>query len=165
MSKVLLLDAAWRPVDVISVKDAWGKIEDGDVFPATDHIAQTLRTARDSFDVPSVLALKSYHNVGKRKIEWSKSAVLRRDDYTCIYCGERGFRSDMTIDHIIPKSKGGPDTWGNTACCCFDCNQRKADRSTHEAGMKLRWEPRRPRTNYFVVSGEIPLAWKVYLEH
>jgi 5-methylcytosine-specific restriction endonuclease McrA len=91
----------------------------------------------------------------------------------CGYCGRRPgdlqrgrrlSRRDYTIDHILPVSRGGKNTWGNTICACAACNQRKADRLPHEANMKLLWEPKRPRANYVVVSGEVPTAWKAYLE-
>jgi 5-methylcytosine-specific restriction endonuclease McrA len=71
---------------------------------------------------------------------------------------------DFTIDHILPVSRGGKGSWGNTVCACPTCNQRKADRTPHEANMKLRWEPKTPRVSYLFVSGEVPAAWKVYLE-
>ena len=86
-----------------------------------------LRTVRDRFEVPSVIALRSYVNVPRRKSHWSRKGVLVRDDYTCIYCGiklgaqVRGkvlSKRDFTIDHIIPRCKGGRDTWSNTACAC-----------------------------------------------
>jgi 5-methylcytosine-specific restriction endonuclease McrA len=98
--------------------------------------------------------------------------VLRRDDFTCVYCGikvgeaQRGAvlnRHDFTIDHIIPTSRGGKNTWGNTVCACPACNHRKGNRTPHEAGMPLRWEPKMPRVDYLVASGEVPEAWKVYL--
>ena len=73
-------------------------------------------------------------------------------------------RKDFDIDHVIPKSNGGKDTWGNTVCSCWNCNQRKADRSPHEAGMRLIREPKIPRVSYLVASGEIPEPWQAYLK-
>ena len=73
-------------------------------------------------------------------------------------------RQDFTIDHIVPRSKGGQNTWSNTACACPPCNQRKGDRDPHEAGMTMLWEPKMPRVDYVVASGEVPQAWKIYLE-
>jgi 5-methylcytosine-specific restriction endonuclease McrA len=72
--------------------------------------------------------------------------------------------TDMTVDHIIPQSKGGKNTWSNTICACHWCNNRKGNRTDNEAGMKLLWEPKRPRTNYFVVGSKIPKEWKYYIE-
>jgi 5-methylcytosine-specific restriction endonuclease McrA len=73
-------------------------------------------------------------------------------------------KNDFTVDHLIPRSRGGKNTWGNTACACPLCNNRKGDRTPHEAGMVLRWEPKIPRVGYLVASGDVPAAWKVYLE-
>jgi len=74
-------------------------------------------------------------------------------------------KSDFTIDHILPRSRGGRDTWSNTACACSGCNHRKGARLPHEAGMKLRWEPKIPRTSYLVIAlGTGPAVWKRYVE-
>lgn len=75
----------------------------------------------------------------------TKRGVLDRDKRTCVYCGKPG----DTIDHVMPKSRGGKDTWENMACACRSCNHRKADRTPEEAGMRLRWHPWRPdKTGY-----------------
>ena len=72
-------------------------------------------------------------------------------------------KADFTVDHIIPRSRGGKNTWGNTACACAACNRRKGNRTPHEAGMRLLWEPKTPRVDYLVLWGDIPASWKVYL--
>jgi 5-methylcytosine-specific restriction endonuclease McrA len=73
-------------------------------------------------------------------------------------------RSNFTVDHIMPSSRGGKNSWGNTVCACPVCNHRKGNRTPHEANLKLLWEPKTPRVSYLVASGDIPAAWKVYLE-
>jgi 5-methylcytosine-specific restriction endonuclease McrA len=133
-----------------------------------------IRTVRDKFSVPSVIALRTYVNVPRRRAHWSRRGILVRDHYRCIYCGaqpgdiQRGkllAKADFTIDHILPKSRGGRDTWSNTACACSACNHRKGDRLPHEVGMKLRWEPKMPRTSYLVIAlGTGPSVWKRYVE-
>jgi 5-methylcytosine-specific restriction endonuclease McrA len=119
-----------------------------------------------------VIRLRYYVNVPRRGVLWSRRRVLIRDGYRCIYCGagvgerHRGrvlTRGDFTVEHLIPRSRGGRNTWGNTACACRWCNNRKADRTPHEAGLRLLWEPKRPRVNYLVVSGDVPAEWKTYL--
>jgi 5-methylcytosine-specific restriction endonuclease McrA len=134
-----------------------------------------LRTIQDKFPIPSVIALRTFVNVPRRRAHWSRRGVLVRDGYTCIYCkaqpgtpmkGKVLNKSDFTVDHIIPKSKGGKDQWGNTACACYHCNHRKGDRLPHEAGMKLGWEPKTPRTSYLVIAvGSGVDAWKRYIEY
>jgi len=168
---VLLLNASYEPLRVISVRRAVGLLMRG-VVEGVQGVAARLRTPSTVFTVPSVLRLRYYVNVPRRKAVWSRRGVMRRDDYTCIYCGarvgqrDRGralTRSDFTVDHLIPSSRGGTNTWGNTACACRRCNHRKADRTPHEAGMRLRWEPKTPRVNYVIASGDMPSEWKVYL--
>jgi 5-methylcytosine-specific restriction endonuclease McrA len=93
-----------------------------------------------------------------------------RDDHTCAYCGRSarpggGLASgDLTVDHVLPRSRGGQSTWTNTVACCRKCNFLKGDRLPHEAGMKLRIEPKIPRTNYLLLAGNVPSAWKVWIE-
>ena len=126
-ARILKLNADWRPIEVIGVEDAWSLIEDGDAIPATDEVATVLRSAHEEHVVPSILVLKKYVKVPNKSVRWSKKAVLARDDYTCVYCGEKAHgkdRSQMTVDHIHPQSRGGTDTWTNTACACLKCNQR-----------------------------------------
>jgi len=132
-----------------------------------------LQSVRHSLRIPTAIRLRHYVNVPRRGVRWSRKAVLQRDRYTCIYCGirpgdrqpgKRLTKHHFTIDHIIPVSRGGKNSWVNTACACQLCNQRKGNRTPHEAHMKLGWEPKIPRINYLVTSGEIPASWKIYLE-
>lgn len=167
MSKdVLVLNGNGAPLSVVTLADAWGLIEDGVVYTnVTDAVAGHLRSAHRKHPIPSVLMLKKYEDVPEMGKSWSKKGVLKRDNYTCGYCGLTPPSSELTIDHIIPQSRGGPNTWGNTIAACFSCNQRKANKTPSEAGMKLLWEPKTPRTNYLVLSGNVPREWKVFLRH
>jgi 5-methylcytosine-specific restriction endonuclease McrA len=173
--RVLLLNGrTWEPLSVITIPRAINLLlaEKAIVVEQTD---QFLRTVRDRFQVPSVIALRSYVNVPRRQAHWSRRGVLVRDSYTCIYCGAQPgsvtkgkglVKSDFTVDHVIPKSRGGKDLWGNTACACYACNHRKGDRLPHEAGMRMLWEPKTPRTSYLVVAvGSGHEAWKRYIEY
>jgi 5-methylcytosine-specific restriction endonuclease McrA len=173
-NRVLLLNGStWEPLAVITVPRAINLLIAGKAT-VVEETGEFLRTMRDHFAIPSVIALKTYINVPRRRAHWSRKGVLVRDNYTCVYCGIKTggvqkdkvlTRSDMTIDHIIPRSKGGKDTWTNTACACASCNHRKGDRLAHEAGMKLRWEPKTPRTSYLVIAlGTGPSAWRRYIE-
>ena len=170
-TNVLLLNASYEPLRVIPVRRAVGLLMRG-VAEGVDGVAARLRTPSTVFEVPSVLRLRYYVNVPQRGAVWSRRGVLARDSYTCVYCGGRVgdrcrgralARASFTVDHVIPRSRGGGNTWGNTACACRWCNGRKADRMPHEAGMRLRWEPKTPRVNYLVVSGDVPAEWRIYL--
>ena len=144
----------------------------GRVDAATED-AVTIQGASNTLHIPTVIRLRRYINVPRRGARWSRRGVLQRDGYHCIYCGiepgqpQRGQvlgKRNFTVDHIIPRSRGGKNSWVNTACACPACNNRKGDRMPHEAGMALRWEPKTPRVGYLVASGDIPAAWKIYLE-
>jgi len=168
---VLLLNVTYEPLRVIPVRRAVGLLM-RDVAEGVEGIAARLRTPSTVFEVPSVLRLLYYVRVPRRGAVWSRRGVLARDGHTCVYCGARVgerrhsrvlTRADFTMDHLIPRSRGGGNTWGNTACACRWCNHRKANRTPHEAGMRLRWEPKTPRVNYLVASGKVPEEWRVYL--
>ncbi len=172
--RVLLLNgSSWEPLSVISIPRAINLLISGKAV-VVEETGRFLKTVRSQFQIPSVIALRTYINVPRRQAQWSRKGVLVRDNYICIYCGivpgeilqsKILSKSDMTVDHILPKSRGGKDVWTNTACACYVCNHRKGDRLPGEAGMKLMWEPRRPRTNYLVIEvGNGPDAWKKYIE-
>lgn len=169
---ILLLNASYEPLSVIPRRRAVSLLMRGRVDAASQE-QETIRGASTLLHLPKVLRLRKYVNVPRRGANWSRNGVMRRDNWRCIYCGlmlgdSKGgkilAKSDLTIDHIVPRSRGGRNTWTNTACACAKCNQRKQDRLPHEAGMKMLWEPKTPRVDYLVASGEIPDAWKVYLE-
>jgi 5-methylcytosine-specific restriction endonuclease McrA len=96
----------------------------------------------------------------RRKI--TRRAVFARDGWTCQYCGSR---SNLTVDHVIPRSKGGTSSWENIVASCAPCNRRKGDRLPRQAGMTPRRPPRTPRAEIFihVASPTIPAAWRAYL--
>ncbi len=173
-SHVLLLNGStWEPLSVITVPRAINLILAGKAV-VVEQSGNFLRTVRDKYPIPSVIALRAYMNVPRRRAHWSRKGVLVRDNYICIYCSaqpgttERGkvlVKSDFTVDHILPRSRGGKDQWTNTACACSFCNHRKGSRLPNEAGMKLLWEPKTPRTSYLVIAvGSGPDAWKRYIE-
>jgi 5-methylcytosine-specific restriction endonuclease McrA len=111
-----------------------------------------------------VIRLVSYVKVPRdahrRKI--TRRAVFARDSWTCQYCGSR---SNLTVDHVIPRSKGGSSSWENIVASCAPCNRRKGDRLPRQAGMHPRHAPRTPRAEIFihVASPTIPTAWLQYL--
>ncbi len=172
MVDVLLLNASYEPLAVITQRRALSLLLKGRVEAACTDLIE-IQGASHTLRVPTVLRLRRYINVPRRGARWSRRGVLLRDRYTCAYCGiqagqpQRGLilaRSSFTVDHITPVSRGGKSTWTNTICACPVCNQRKADRTPHEANMALHWEPKIPRVSYLVASGQVPAAWKIYLE-
>lgn len=174
-SRVLLLNGStWEPLAVIPLARAINLLIAGKAV-VVEQTGEFLRSVQTKFPVPSVIALRTYVNVPRRQAHWSRKGVLLRDNYICIYCGGSPgtlfkdqvlTRHDFTVDHIVPRSRGGKDQWTNTACACYHCNHRKGNRLPNEAGMKLRWEPKIPRTSYLVIAiGSGPDAWKRYIEY
>lgn len=171
-SNILLLNASYEPLDIIPLRRAISLMLRGCVEAACDESIE-MHSAQLTWRIPTIVRLRYYINVPRLRATWSRRAVLRRDQYTCAYCGmrigdkRRGHvltKQSFTVDHILPVSRGGKNTWGNTVCACPPCNQRKADRMPNEANMHLLWEPKTPRARYMVASGEIPTNWKAYLE-
>jgi 5-methylcytosine-specific restriction endonuclease McrA len=171
MAAVLLLNASYEPLSIIPERRALALLLRDRADAASDETI-ALASASTVLQIPTVVRLRRYVKVPRRGTRWSRQGVLRRDGYRCIYCGieigqrQRGrllTRPDFTLDHLMPRSRGGRNTWSNTACACPVCNHRKGDRTPNEAGMALRWEPKTPRVDYLIVGGERPKAWKLYL--
>jgi len=163
-SGVLLLNATYEPLAVLSVKRAVKLVGKERVVPVAAEQVLVEHTGH-ALAVPTVLRLKVYINVPKRNTpRWTRRGVFVRDNNLCAYCGRQLKRGELTVDHVFPVSRGGGSTWGNTVTACAPCNQRKADRTPHEAGMKLLIEPKTPRTNYLLAAGDIPASWKLWIE-
>lgn len=172
MNAILLLNASYEPLAVIPARRALSLLLRERVDAVTEELVN-ISTAAQELSIPTVLRLRRYVRAPKRGVRWSRRGVFQRDGYRCIYCGigtgeQQGdtliTKRDFTLDHVFPKSRGGRNSWVNTACACPKCNQRKGDRTPHEAGMAMLWEPKTPRVDYLVASGEVPTAWKFYLE-
>jgi len=110
-----------------------------------------LKSVNNQFPYPSVIKLNQYKKVKFREIEVSKKNILKRDSHTCQYCNSTSVL--LTVDHIMPKSRGGLDTWDNLTTACFRCNNAKGDRTPSEAKMPLLTKPFRPTYFNFFVMG------------
>jgi 5-methylcytosine-specific restriction endonuclease McrA len=160
---VLVLNATFEPINVCTVRRAVVLLlkEKAEIL---EHAEYELRTSTSTHPRPMVIRLVSYVRVPRdthrRKI--TRRAVFARDDWTCQYCGTR---SNLTVDHVIPRSKGGPSSWDNIVASCAPCNRRKGDALPRQAGMALRRTPRTPGPQVFiqVASPTIPTVWRQYL--
>jgi 5-methylcytosine-specific restriction endonuclease McrA len=128
-----------------------------------DDKRKLIHSVSAAYPWPSVIKLNFYVNVPYKKVVLSRKNILRRDSYKCGYCG----RSDLplTIDHIVPRAKGGNDSWENLIAACTLCNNRKGDKTPEEAEMSLRNKPFKPSHIMFIknVVGKLDETWKPYL--
>jgi 5-methylcytosine-specific restriction endonuclease McrA len=157
----LILNRNWQPVNVATVARAlvllwneaarvvdpddyrlytwadWSRLapRDGDAF---------IQAVRARLRVPEVVVLAAYDKLPSAAVSFSRRNVFKRDHWTCQYCGSQPGGEELTIDHVLPRSQGGTSTWENCVLACIDCNKHKADRTPHQAGMKLKKPPVRP---------------------
>lgn len=116
------------------------------------------------FRVPEVILLTRFERLPQPKVHFSRRTLYKRDNMTCQYCCARPGSAELTIDHIIPRSRGGATSWENCTLACVDCNARKANRTPEEAGMKLLSEPKKPRTHLFRYDSLKPVkSWEAFL--
>jgi 5-methylcytosine-specific restriction endonuclease McrA len=95
--------------------------------------------------LPEVIVLTAFNRFVKREVRLSRKNIFERDQSTCQYCGKRYSKSDFTIDHVMPRSRGGRDTWENLVLACVKCNVKKGNRTPMEAHMPLLREPGKPK--------------------
>ena len=149
--RTLVLNKNWMPITHISWKRAFILLckESAEVL---ESYSDMIKGPRDSFYyVPAVIRLLSFDSVPKSKVSYSKRSVLERDRFTCQYCGRKLSFGDATIDHVIPRCKGGRSTFDNTVTACGNCNRKKADKLPEEARLKLLSFPRKPATNEYEI--------------
>jgi 5-methylcytosine-specific restriction endonuclease McrA len=102
-------------------------------------------TSSGAIRVPRVILLMGYDRVPRRHLRYSRVNVFARDKFTCQYCGERPHRSQLNLDHVVPRSLGGRTSWENVVTSCVECNRRKGGRTPEQARLRLRRRPARPR--------------------
>jgi 5-methylcytosine-specific restriction endonuclease McrA len=124
-----------------------------------------LRSPQWRLAVPEVIRLLRYERMGGRGVVFSRRNLFRRDRHTCQYCGGRPGTEELTVDHVLPRSRGGRSEWENCVLACTACNARKADRTPAEAGMRLRQAPRRPHWTSLelVPRGQRRMSWRQFL--
>jgi 5-methylcytosine-specific restriction endonuclease McrA len=127
-----------------------------------------VRTVHFEIQVPRVIRLLGYDRLPGRKVKFNRRNIFARDGNRCQYCGKRFATSELSLDHVVPRSRGGQATWENIVCACLRCNVRKGGRTPREASMRLIREPVRPRTSP-VLGMKLSLgkyqSWKTFLDH
>ncbi|MGB9772990.1 MAG: HNH endonuclease [Bacteroidota bacterium] len=162
-SKVLVLNQNFEPMSVCNVKKAVVLLYLGKAELIESKDGRELHSVSSSIPFPSIVRLSVYIRVPYKRVILSRKNILRRDGYQCQYCGRTGV--PLTVDHVIPKARGGEETWENLVTACVDCNNRKGDRTPEEAHMTLLRPPRRPSHVMFIrhFAGNIDERWKPYL--
>jgi len=138
---VLVLNATFEPINVTAVRRAMVLLLKG-VAQAEETTHAEVRSPSQTMKVPSVIRLLTYRHIPQQSRALSRKNILLRDRNTCQFCGRQFPSSELTLDHVVPRSRGGHSTWENLVACCYECNNRKGNRTPEEVGLRL---VRRPR--------------------
>jgi 5-methylcytosine-specific restriction endonuclease McrA len=163
VEQVLVLNASFEPLNVCSVRRAHVLVFKGkaEILEALEH---PLRSSTSTYQRPHVIRLVTYVRVPRtfqRKI--SRRALFARDGWRCVYCGTASGR--LTLDHVVPRSRGGDSVWENVVTSCAPCNLRKGNRLLEEVAMELPTRPKAPNPSLFIqlAAPSIPDGWRQYL--
>jgi 5-methylcytosine-specific restriction endonuclease McrA len=164
-SPVLVLNQNHEPLNITSARRAvtlllLGKAE------TIESDSKVVRSEHLELKLPSVVRLAYYVKRPVPQLKLARKSILARDRHTCQYCGRK--ESPMTIDHVIPRNRGGKTDWDNVVCCCLKCNSKKGDRLPHEVGLTLKRQPFRPKYVPYINLSKFMAAckeqkWRAYL--
>jgi len=161
-SAVLVLNRHFQPIHVTNAKRAFSLLYLG-VARVIDREFKTfdfdswaelseemasgdvIKTVGGAIRIPRVIVLQLYDRIPKTKVRFSRHNIYMRDGNTCQYCAQELPRSELNLDHVVPRAQGGRTTWENVVCCCVPCNLRKGCKTPQQAGMALLRTPERPR--------------------
>lgn len=185
--KCLVLNKNWTPVHTITLEDAMSKLfgyyEDGtpkakiidpssyQTFTWNDWKAilpsekeDRIVTVDSLVKIPEIILLTRYMHVPRPKVHFSRRTLYKRDKMTCQYCLAQPGSEELTIDHVVPRSKGGQTTWENCVLACVECNRMKRDLTPKQAGMKLHCEPKRPASDILRIDNVKPIkSWQAFI--
>lgn len=160
--KVLVLNQDYSALSICSVPKAFLLVflQKAELVAESDLYA--LRTIDSSYPMPTVIRLHRYISLPYKGVMLTRQNIFKRDNHHCQYCGTT---EDLTLDHVLPKSRGGKTNWDNLATACKRCNSRKGDSTPEEASMKLRQKPYKPTFLVFLrdFSGSIEESWMPFL--
>ena len=179
-SKTLMLNSHWQPIDIIPATNAIKKVfgERAKCLDTKDYVLKDWQNWLNSFNkknlewynlrnnipIPEIIVCTEYSGTGYQKDyepKFSRTNIFLRDKNRCQFCGEKFPCNDLTLGHIIPKSKGGPSTWLNIALQCINCNRKMADRTPKEAGMTMIRKPFVPNVKDLQLTGEGKVVRKI----
>ncbi len=159
--KVLVLNQSYQPISVTTVKKAvnlsWRNKVD-----TIETSEQTLRSPNAEFPLPLVIRLKSGVKYNPfRRVELNRRNLFKRDKNSCVYCGSK---ENLTVDHVVPRCRGGKTTWDNVVTACHSCNNRKDNKLPEEVGFKMKSQPKQPNHLIFLTEEtKLHEKWKPYL--
>jgi len=160
--KALKLDLTYRPIEVIDSIEALVLCIVGKAIAVEQHEG-VIRSPSSRFNLPSVIVLRNLVKYRIKTIYCTRENVLNRDRHACQYCGVRPLNKELTLDHIVPKSRGGKNTWKNLIAACKKCNQKKGNRTPKEADMFPINKPRKPKYNFLNNVSLVEDVWLNYL--
>lgn len=164
--QTLVLSQSYEPVKIVSWQRAitllfLGKVE------VVEEYDRDIKTTALVFKIPSIVRLLNAFRRHKKPTKFSRVNIYGRDKYSCQYCGAKKVISELTYDHVVPRSHGGKTVWINIVTCCSDCNRKKANRTPAQAGMRLLKVPVQPTTSPTLVvtvsKTSVPDAWRDFL--
>ncbi|CAA9569933.1 MAG: HNH endonuclease family protein [uncultured Thermomicrobiales bacterium] len=164
-SAVLVLNQNYEPLNVCNVRRAIVLVFDGKAEVLEVH-PQALRSSSREYVAPSVIRMMYLIRRPRPRVKLTRREVFIRDNYTCQYCGRQGL--DLTIDHIVPRHRGGPHSWENLVSACKACNHRKGGKTLAQSRMALRSDPAEPRAGmYYTIERRLDTgvsnAWEKFL--
>jgi len=191
-ARVLVLNKSYMAVHVVSVRRAFCllfkdlaeviTVDDGRYmafdFASWREVSQArrlyrhpdddfIRTVHFEIQVPRIIRLIDYDRLPRRRVKFNRKNLFARDGNRCQYCGKKFTSGGLSLDHVMPRSRGGLATWDNIVCACLRCNVRKGGRTPREAGMKLIRNPVEPKTSPVVsltLSNRKYKSWKAFLD-
>ena len=165
-TSVLVLNRSFLPIHITNVRRGFTLLYQGIAravdeeyrtfdFQSWSELSVAMNTesigwVQGRIRVPRVIVLTAFDRIPKRHVRFSRLNIYARDAFTCQYCGQRPERSELNLDHVVPRSLGGKSTWENVVCSCLDCNRRKGGRTPRQAHLRLRRKPLRPQWTPFV---------------
>ena len=160
--KTLKLDLTYRPVGVIDCLEALVLCIVGKATAVEEYDSE-VNSPSVSFKIPSVIVLKNVVKFINQGLRPTRNNIIWRDHSKCQYCANNFALSELTLDHVVPRSRGGKNTWTNLVACCKKCNQAKRDRTPEEAGMELLRKPLKPHNSILRYASKIEPIWNIYL--
>ncbi len=162
MVQVLVLNQDYQAISVCEPERALILVLGQKAEMVADQADRKFRSVKEDFHFPSIIRLYQYVQFPYKKVALTRENIYRRDGGRCVYCGSR---HALTLDHLVPRSKGGRSSWDNLLTACRKCNAQKGDLTPEEAGLELTIRPFRPSFIMYLsrFSGKVYEEWKPYL--